>query len=244
MKRIGFVALGAVYAALGYLAIHLAWTRARHVGGFPAALRYLLGQPYGLPLLIAIAAGLAAFTAARIADLLDRKTPAFARVLAFFDAFGHAALAWLAVSLLLKLRAGHETRSALEWVLEQPYGPVFLLAVAVVVIAVGAAQIFQGVTGRLARKPSPQRMGRTATGIALRVGRFGYATRGIVTAILGWFLVRVAIGGDARSYRGIGGALGLLQSMRFGGVLLAVAGAGLIAYGAYLVVLGLFGKKL
>jgi len=244
LKRIGFAALGAVYALLGYLAIHLAWTRGRHVGGFPAAFRYLLGQHYGLPVLIAIAVGLAAFTAARIADLLDRKTPAFARVVAFFDALGHAALAWLAVSLLLKLRAGHETRSALEWVLAQPYGPLALLVLAVVVIAVGAAQVFQGVTGRLARKPSPQRMGRTATGIAQRVGRFGYATRGIVTAILGWFLVRVAIGGDARSYHGIGGALGLLQAMRFGGLLLAIAGAGLVAYGAYLVVLGLFCKKL
>jgi hypothetical protein len=87
-------------------------------------------------------------------------------------------------------------------------------------------------------------MGKTATGIALRVGRFGYATRGVVTAILGWFLVRVAIENEPRSYRGMGGALGLLQSMRFGGVLLAIAGAGLAAYGAYLVLLGLFGKKL
>jgi hypothetical protein len=65
-----------------------------------------------------------------------------------------------------------------------------------------------------------------------------------VTAILGWFLVRVALELDPRSYHGIGGALGLLQAMRFGGVLLAVAGVGLVAYGAYLVILGLFGKKL
>ena len=76
---------------------------------------------------------------------------------------------------------------------------MFLLVVAVVVIAVGAAQLFQAVTGRLARKPSAQRMGRTATGIALRVGRFGYATRGIVTATLGWFLARLPIDGHARS---------------------------------------------
>lgn len=244
MKRIGFAALGVVYATLGALAVHLAWTRARHVGGFPAAFRYLLAQRYGAAVLIGIAIGLAAFTLARLADAFDGKTPAFGRVVAFVDAVGHAVIAWLAVALLLNLRRGHALRSALAWMLEQPYGAVALLVVGIVVIGLGAAQLVQGLTGRLSRQPSPQRMGRTATGVAVRVGRFGYATRGVVTAILGWFLVRVAIEGDPRSYRGIGGALGLLQSMRFGGVLLAVAGAGLVAYGAYLFAVGIFGKKL
>jgi hypothetical protein len=244
MKRIGFIALGAVYATLGFLAIHLAWTRARHVGGFPAAFRYLLEQSYGTPALAAIAIGLAAFTLARLTDTFDGKNSAFARLIAFVDAIGHAALGWLAVAGLLHVRRHTEIRSALAWALEQPYGATLLLVAGVVVIGIGAAQIFQGATGRLARQPSPQRMGRTSTRIALRVGRFGYTTRGVVTAMIGWFLVRVAIERDPRSYHGIGGALGVLQSMRFGGVLLAVAGAGLVAYGGYLVVVGLFGKKL
>ena len=243
MKRIGFITLGVAYGALGWLALHLAWIRARHVGGFPAAFRYLLQQPYGEPILVAIAAGLAAFTLGRLSDVVAKKTPGLARLVALFDAAGHALLAWLAIAVLFGVRRGGTPRYILAWALGLPYGPALLLGVAVV-IAVGAVQLFQGVTGRLARKPAPQKIGRTASGIALRVGRFGYATRGVVTGILGWFLVRVALEHDPQSYRGLGGALGLLQSMRFGGILLAVAGAGLVAYGAYLVLIGLFGRKL
>jgi hypothetical protein len=244
LKRIGFIALGVAYGALGWLALHLAWIRARHVGGFPAAFRYLLQQPYGEPILVAIAAGLAAFTLGRLSDVVAKKTAALARIAALVDAAGHALLAWLAIAVLFGVRRGGSSRYFLARVLELPWGAALLLAVGAVVIAVGAVQLFQGVTGRLARKPATRRIGRTASGIALRVGRFGYATRGIVTGILGWFLVRVALEREPQSYRGLGGALGLLQSMQLGGILLAVAGAGLAAYGAYLVLIGLFGKKL
>ena len=54
--------------------------------------------------------------------------------------------------------------------------------------------------------------------------------------------MRVARDLDPSEFREIGGALEVLHRMRFGGILLGIAGAGLCAYGAYLVLLGFFRK--
>src|SRR5579864_2385724 len=120
LGRVGFVALGSVYIAIGSLAVRVALEGSRakgRVGGFAAAFRFLLSQPHGPLVLGAIAAGLAAFAASRFADASSRSLSVAARLFAFVDAVGHAALAWIAVRLILRLRRGLTSRSALGWVL-------------------------------------------------------------------------------------------------------------------------------
>ncbi len=244
LTRVGYAALGVVYAALGVVAIQIALAGARdRVKGFPAGFRYLLARPYGPTVVAWVAAGLAAFVLARLLDAFDRKRPVLARCLALADSIGHAGLAWMAVSLLLRLRRGPGlSRPFLAWLLSQPWGPAALEAAAVVVIAVGAVQLWLGLSGStLGQQLAPRRLG-AAGPYAIRVGRFGRAVRGLVTVIIGWFLVRVAQEIDPREFHEIGGALEVLHRMRFGGVLLGIAGAGLCAYGAYLVLLGFFRK--
>jgi uncharacterized protein DUF1206 len=241
--RIGYAALGAVYVMLGIAAISIATQGGRdRVRGFASAFRLLLSHPRGPAIVAAIAGGLVAFTLARLLDAGDGKRSFFARALSFIDALGHAALAWLAVRLLLRVRRGLDSRSAVAWLLSQPWGPRALQIAGLVVIAIGVLQFAQGATGRLPQKLTRRYLG-AATDVAVRVGRFGVAVRGIVTAIIGWFLVRTARDVDPRAYHDIGGALEVLERMRFGALLLGAAGAGLIAYGAYLVLLGFFRRK-
>jgi hypothetical protein len=244
LTRFGYAALGAVYAALGIVAFEIALAGARdHVKGFPAGFRYLLTRPYGPTVIAWIAAGLAAFVLARLLDACDRKRPALTRCLAFADAIGHAGLAWMAVSLLLRLRRGPGlSRPFLAWLLAQPWGATALEAAGIAVIAFGAIQLWLGLRGgRLGQQLAAHRLGAAAPYV-IHVGRFGRAVRGLVTTIIGWFLVRVARDVDPREFHEIGGALEVLHRMRFGGLLLAIAGAGLCAYGAYLVLLGFFRK--
>jgi hypothetical protein len=243
LTRLGYVALGAVYVALGGLAIHVAVVGARdRVRGFSAAFRYLLAHPWGPHVLTAIAAGLAAFTFARMLDAVDRRLSPFARAVALADAIGHAALGSMAVRLLLRVRRGFDSRSALGWILAQPWGANALKAAGVVVMAIGAFQIWQGVSGRLRLRRARRALG-AATDTAIRVGRFGYVVRGIVTAIIAWFLLRAADAMDPARYHGIGGALEVLERMRFGAGFLGLAGVGLVAYGGYLALLGFFRRK-
>ena len=244
LTRVGYAALGVVYAALGVVAceIALAGTRDR-VKGFPAGFRYLLSRPYGPSVVAWIAVGLAAFVLARALDAGDRRQPALARGLALADAVGHAGLAWMAVSLLLRVHRGPGlSRPFLSWLLFQPWGRTALETAGITVMAAGAIQLGLGLRGgRLGQSLAAHRLGPAAP-YAIRVGRFGRAVRGLVTAIIGWFLVRVARDLDPSEFREIGGALEVLHRMRFGGILLGIAGAGLCAYGAYLVLLGFFRK--
>src|SRR5262249_7524890 len=69
LTRFGYAALGAVYAVVGAVAVKVAILGSRdRAAGFAGALRLLLGQPHGVAVLGALAAGLAAFVAARFYD--------------------------------------------------------------------------------------------------------------------------------------------------------------------------------
>jgi hypothetical protein len=239
LTRIGFCALGAVYAGVGYLAIRVAVDGARdRVKGFRGSFRFLLEQPSGRLLVGGVAAGLAAFTLGRLLEVADRKRSSLSKIGSLVDALAHAVMAWGAIALLLRLRRGPSTRSLLGWLLGRPGGVIVLEVVGAVVILIGAIQMFQAVSGRLSNLPRRASLGAAAP-IVLKAGRFGYFARGSVSAIIGWFLIRTAIELDPRNYHDIGAALRFIERVRFGGLLLGIAGAGLVAYGGYLVILGL-----
>ena len=241
LTRFGYAALGAIYVALGLVALHLAIAGTRdRAKGFAGTFRFVLSRPDGPTVVACIAVGLAAFVLAQLADAADDKRPLFGRFVAFGSAVGHGGLAWMAVSLLLRLKRGPTTtHSALAWLLSQPWGAAALKAIGIVVIAAGAFQLWQAVSGRLRQQLVRRRLGSAASA-AIQVGRFGLAARGLVTVIIGWFLVRAAETLDSRQFHEIGGVLEVLHTTRFGGLLLGLAGAGLVAYGAYLVLLGFF----
>jgi len=241
LARFGYAALGAVYVALGTVALLVAIAGARdRAKGFAGTFRFILGRPNGPTIVACIAVGLGAFVLAQLADAADHRRPMWGRFLAFASAVGHGGLAWMAIALLLRLKRGPtSTHSALAWLLSRPWGATALKATGIVVIAAGAFQLWQGVSGRLRQQLVRRRLGSAAS-FAIRVGRFGLAARGLVTAIIGWFLVRAAETLDPRQFHEVGGALEVLRTTRFGGLLLGLAGVGLAAYGAYLVLLGFF----
>ena len=69
-----------------------------------------------------------------------------------------------------------------------------------------------------------------------RLGRLGFAARGIVFSIVGALLISAAIHAEPQEARGLGGALTMLGEQSFGPWLLGVVAVGLIAYGFYILV--------
>jgi hypothetical protein len=242
LTRFGYAALGVVYAALGVVAVRIALAGARdRVRGFPAAFRFLIGQEHGSVIVTCIAVGLSAFVLARLVDASDSRWSVLGRILAFLDAIAHAGLVWMAIALLLRLKRGPTfPRSTLAWLLAQPWGVTGLEMAAGIVIVIGLIQLWQALSGRLRSRLIRRRSLGPVVPVAIQVGRFGYAVRGVVTLIIGWFLLRTARSVDSRKFHEIGGALDVIGAVRFGPVLLGIAGIGLVAYGAYLVFLGFF----
>jgi Domain of Unknown Function (DUF1206) len=71
---------------------------------------------------------------------------------------------------------------------------------------------------------------------ATRSGRLGYAARGVVFGVIGVFLMQAALQTDPDKARGLGGALQALVLQPFGPYLLGTVALGLVAYGAFMLV--------
>jgi hypothetical protein len=69
-----------------------------------------------------------------------------------------------------------------------------------------------------------------------RIGRAGYAARGVAFVMIGGFLVAAAIHANPGEAQGLEGALTTLASQPFGPYLLGLVAAGLAAWGVFALV--------
>jgi hypothetical protein len=65
------------------------------------------------------------------------------------------------------------------------------------------------------------------------LGVIGLCARGIVFAVVGWFLIKAALEFDPKQAVGIGGALAKLAHAPYGSAVLGLTAAGLLVFGAY-----------
>jgi len=247
LARLGFAATGVLYVALGATAARIAVAGARDPAlGMGGALRVLLRQPHGRILLTAVAAGFAAFGLWHALEARNARRMVLERLGHLFGVAGYAALLWSAVTTLVHARRGDGAlqQSALAWLLSRPWGVALVEVAGAATIGAGLFEIGQGASGRLRNRFATQWLPRTAARFLHRVARFGLASRGVVLVVIGFFQVRVARDLDPRELREIGGALNVLSRLPAGGVALgAVVAAGLAAYGVYMIVLALAGRR-
>jgi hypothetical protein len=204
--------------------------------------------PFGKPLLITIAVGLAGYALWRFVQAFmdtECKGAGFKglAVRACYFAIGvvHAALAISAVKLI----AGHGGAGVSDgdatqgWTVElmsQPYGRWLVGIVGAIVFGRGAFHMYRAFSVKFREKLQLREMSATEEKWALRLGRMGYGARGFVFAIIGAFLIVAAIREDANQARGIGGTLHTLAQQPWGSALLGAVALGLSAYGLYLFV--------
>jgi hypothetical protein len=248
LARAGYVAKGVLYLTIGVLATLLAV--GDHDGKATdshGALETLGRQPYGEALLVALAIGLAGHALWRFVqgtldpehEIRRSEHPLLSRASFLVRAFLHAGLVVFAVKTVMGERADHETAQStsaqvMAW---QPFG-VWLVGLAgAVIIGFGLQQIHEAFTGKVGQELSMRRLSWSAQRLVVRFGRFGTAARGAVFALAGAFLVHAAIEANPRNAKGLGDILQWLRAQSFGDVVLLVAAVGLVAYGAYQLVI-------
>jgi hypothetical protein len=250
LARAGYAARGVVYFLVGFLAVETALGARRRPTDTRGALQEIAG--HSLALLWAVAIGLAGYALWRIVQGFlnsERKGTGLKGLAHRIGRIGsgliYGGLAWAAVRIALGTRHVGDGRSYEVWtakLMSEPFGRWLVAAVGIGVIAGGLFQIWRGWSERFRREIRLQEMDATERKVALNSGKLGLMARGVVFLVSGWFLVQAAWRTDPHQARGLSGALAALAGEPHGAVLLGLVAVGLIAFGAYSVLLARYGR--
>lgn len=250
LARIGYAARGAVYILVGFLAVETALGARSRPADTRGALQEMAGRSTAL--LWAVAIGLAGYALWRIVQGLlnpehkpnDPQGIAH-RIGRVGSGLIYGGLAWAAVRIAQGARnvgGGHAYQAWTAKLMSEPFGRWLVAAVGIGVIGGGLFQIWRGWTERFRKEIRLQEMDPTERKVALDSGKLGLIARGIVFLISGWFLVQAALRFDPSQARGLGGALAALAGQPHGAILLGLVAVGLIAFGAYSILLARYGR--
>lgn len=247
--RAGYAAKGVVYVLVGVLAFMAALSgfgaaSGGQTSGTSEALRVLDQGTVGTILLGLVALGLIGYVLWRFVqafvdpeNVADEDWGMAKRGLYFVSGLAYSLLAVRAVQLVLDTGSGgsggsgNGTQSMTETLLQQPFGPWLVGAVALAIAIRGITQartayrsdFFEDLrhTGELSRRT------------VRRIGQVGLTARAGVFLMVAGFLFWAAFDQNARHARGLEGSLDTLAGSTGGPWLLAAAGLGLVAYGLF-----------
>jgi hypothetical protein len=248
VTRLGFGAKGVVTILIGGLALRYALGQGGSITGPRGAIQSVLDEPLGVVILSVLALGLVGYALWMfVAALLDPERkgtglPGLAERIAFFvTGVGYALLAYATANLLLGNGGGGSgSGTGLEdlaaFVLTPRLGRWLVGLAGAIVMASGVLQLRLGITGGF-RESLRRGLGPVERAVTLVSGCVGYVTLGVLSLLVGYSLIRVAVEYDPSEAGGWDEALWLLSRLGEGLWLLGAVAIGLILYGVYFVLL-------
>jgi hypothetical protein len=248
LARLGYAARGVVYIVIGMLAL-----QAANGAGSPKvdqhrAFYAILSQPFGQLLLTIVTVGLVGYALWRlfeaIADPEHEGTDghgAAKRVGYAIAGLSYGALAFFAWQVLRGTQTGSASAQDMTAkIMARPFGHWLVALIGLALALAGLYQIYQAYTFKFEMRFKSGEMNSAQRQAAIRLGRAGFATKGVVYAIIGIFLVQAGLTFDPSKAGGLGEALQTLASQPYGVWVLAATALGLVAYGLYSLALALF----
>jgi hypothetical protein len=243
LARAGYAAKGMVYLLIGGLA---ALAALRSPGGATTdrsgAMKEIALQPYGWALLGLLAVGLVGYAiwnvVRAIVDFDEHGSDLKGRAIRT----GYAAVAVsyvigavTAVRLLINARQpiddGVQTWTAR--LLGQPFGIWLLLGAAGIIGAIAVAQLYRAWSANFAEHLHITPADGVNQAWVVRLGRVGYAARGIVFGLIALFLALAGLRHNPEQAKGMDDVLADLAAKPYGQIMLGVVAVGLFAYGIF-----------
>jgi Domain of Unknown Function (DUF1206) len=255
VARLGWVAKGVVYLVVGVLAVPIAIDGLRGDGSSggdseasqSGAVAEIAETSFGTLALWTIAIGLALYVVWRLISIL---LPAEHTLKAWLTRGGYlisaivySVLAWTAVSFARHDRAasGAQTEDAkvegfTRDLMEKTGGRWLVGALGVCLVAVGAYFVIKGLRAKFRDELEPSDVGPFSHETIVTLGRVGWVGRGIVMALVGWFVTRAAVQFRPREAKGFDGSLRELTESTLGPLIVGFVAVALIVYGLFCVI--------
>jgi len=236
----GLAARALIYLLLGWLTILLAAGKQSGETDQRGAMAELVRHTGGFILLWAIAIGLSGYALWRWSEAVfgvvgegrDWKprvqSAARGTVYAFFAA---SAFNLLAHAHTQSQASQSELLTAKA--MTHSGGRVVVGLVGLVVMLVGLALIFEGVTRKFKKYFDLAEMPASSRRLVWTLGTVGTTARGVVFGLTGYFVVQAAWDYQPHKARGLDGALRTVAASGPGRVLVWVVGIGMVAFGLY-----------
>jgi hypothetical protein len=241
LARIGFVGYGVVHLLLAWLGLQIAFGRPAAEGDQGGALRTLAGQPFGRPLVVAVAVGLGAMALWQVLEALvghraERgRVRTAERLLSVGRTAAYTYFATLAFKVVQNAGASSaDSQQALTArLLDSTNGRVLVVVIGVALAGLGAGLVWYGVTKHFDKHLTHDRMSATTRRVVGRIGTAGYTGKGVAYGIAGILLAAAAVTYDVDKARGLDAALRELAGQPYGAVLLCVVALGLAMFGLF-----------
>jgi hypothetical protein len=240
--RFGYAACGIVYVAIGIAAGAVALGLAGEPTGSRGVMLFLSRQPFGPLVLAGLGVGLAGYAALNFAGGFndpERRGISFrglvVRAIDILTGALYIALAFAALAIVVDPRDdGISTVTTwAEGILALPFGPVILGLIGAALIVSGGYLFYRASDEPFGEALDKRELSSKTRGWIALAARAGTAARGLIFAICGVFVIRAAMSASPDRVGDVGDALAMIGNAAFGPLLLAVVGAGFIAYGAY-----------
>ncbi|HVH90863.1 MAG TPA: DUF1206 domain-containing protein, partial [Candidatus Acidoferrum sp.] len=201
--RFGFLAKGAVYLAVGLLALQVAVGFGGETGDTKGALEEIGRRPFGGTLLVILAVGLLHYSDWKFVEAF--KDPENVgkghRVLYGASGFLHIYLAYMAAGTVLSGlgvtgggKSGDQAAQlGTSWLMSQGFGRWLVGAVGVVAFGISISQLVEGYRAKFREKLALRAMHAWEKIAVITLGRMGFCARAVLVALVGLFLVQAAV---------------------------------------------------
>lgn len=245
LARLGYVAKGFVYGAIGILALMAAFSVGGETTDTTGALHAIAAQPFGQILLALIAIGLVGYVLWRLIQAIQDPGNKGTDTKGILTRIGHisSGLAYAGVAANAALLAigssnsGGGGDSKQDWtamVMQQPLGRWLVGLAGAVTIGIGFWRLYEAYKTKFRKQLNLNELNVQQKDWLVNISRVGIAARGIVFVMIGFFILQAAHQFNPDKVKGLDGALLTLTQQPYGKALLGLMALGLMAYAVYL----------
>jgi len=242
---VGHVAKGLVFCMIGGLGTYAVVRGGGDPRGMMDVLVWLHSQAFGLAMVLILGLGLLAHGVWRWWKVFAGETNSDSKLVGIGERIGHVVggafymlLCVFSFSLLwVQPKTNSDegsTDQALAFTLKIPWGEWIIGLIGAIIIVVGIIVAVQGRKQQVMSELGGADMAKWERKAYRIIGMGGHLAWGLVNAVIGYFLIRVALTHDPEKYRGIKGALVFVGGRTFGTLLLGSVSMGLLLFGLFM----------